>query len=80
MVGCTLVGCVSGMGGGTLNNLMYGATPVYWMASPHWLGMCVASCVVTFYGWPLLEERLSSDQVSSPPRGKPHHPGSTLSI
>jgi len=65
VVGCTLVGCVSGLGGGTLNAMMSGATPVYWMAYPTWLGLCLVSCFATFYGAPVLEDAMSGREVAA---------------
>eukprot|EP00966_Prymnesium_polylepis_P310528 7174425-Prymnesium_polylepis.1 len=34
VMGATLVGCVTAIGGGTLNGAMMGATPVGWMVQP----------------------------------------------
>eukprot|EP00966_Prymnesium_polylepis_P068739 1596610-Prymnesium_polylepis.1 len=56
IVGCTLVGCAAAMGGGTLNNLMIGRTPVFWMRDPRFLIAAVVSSVATFYLWPKYEE------------------------
>jgi uncharacterized membrane protein YeiH len=55
VVGCTLVGCVAAMGGGTVNNLITGVTPVFWLRDPRFLLLAVLSSVATFYLWPEYE-------------------------
>lgn len=59
VVGATLVGCVSGLGGLTLNNLLTGSTAggVFWMRDPRFLVVAVAASVATFYAWPEFEAR-----------------------
>ena len=59
MIGCTLVGCAAAMGGGTLNNLMYGATStlhgrpgVFWVRDTSYLALCVTVSLMTFFLWP----------------------------
>ena len=37
IVGSCLVGCVAAMGGGTLNNLLMGQVPVFWIRQPRYL-------------------------------------------
>jgi len=51
VVGASLVGCVAGLGGGTLNSVMMGHTPVGWMTNTRWLAVCLASSITTFYAW-----------------------------
>jgi uncharacterized membrane protein YeiH len=58
IVGCTFVGCVSCLGGGTLNNLLYG-TPailgkpgVNWVNNPKVFYIAMAASVFTFFAWP----------------------------
>ena len=55
VVGCTLVGCAAGMGGGTLNNVTIGRTPVFWQRDPRFLLVAVLASVATFYLWPEYE-------------------------
>jgi uncharacterized membrane protein YeiH len=59
-VGCTLVGCAAALGGGTLNNVLYGvASPlhgrpgVFWVRMPSYLMVAVASSLATFFLWPV---------------------------
>jgi uncharacterized membrane protein YeiH len=65
VVGSTLVGCVTGLGGGTLNNVMMGNTPVGWMTDTKWLSICIASCVTTFYCWPIFEDKMAQREFLS---------------
>ena len=49
IVGFVLVGSVTGIGGGTLRDLLLGRDPVYWVAEPHFLYLTsVASALVYF--------------------------------
>lgn len=59
VVGATFVGVVTGLGGGTLNNIMVGATPVGWMRDTTLLAAAVAASVMGFYVWPLAERVLA---------------------
>ncbi|KAJ1457023.1 hypothetical protein M885DRAFT_144139 [Pelagophyceae sp. CCMP2097] len=61
IVGCTWVGCVAGMGGGTLNNVLFGNTRggVFWMRDPTFFVVAVVASVCTFFGWPLAERELA---------------------
>ena len=59
IVGCALVGCVAAMGGGTLNNLLYGISSpllgkqgVFWVKDPRKLMLSLAASVFTFFAWP----------------------------
>ena len=54
LVGCTLVGCVAAMGGGTVNNLLHGAARegVFWVRNPSFLMVALTSSLVTFFAWP----------------------------
>ena len=54
VVGCALVGCVAAMGGGTVNNLLFGGARegVFWVRDPRFLMVALASSLATFVGWP----------------------------
>ena len=59
IVGCTLVGCATALGGGTLNNLLYGtASPlhgrpgVFWVRFPEYLYLAAGASLLTFFLWP----------------------------
>jgi len=49
VVGFVLLGVVTGIGGGTLRDLLLGIAPVFWVRDPSVLVVCVAvSCIVFF--------------------------------
>lgn len=65
IIGCTFVGCVSSLGGGTVNSLLFGYARhgVPWAADQKWLLVAVVSSLLTFFLWPwalqaMTEERL----------------------
>ena len=55
VVGASFVGVVTGLGGGTINNVMVGATPVGWMKDVSFLASAILAAVAGFYLWPLAE-------------------------
>lgn len=73
LIGCSLVGCISAMGGGTVNNLLFGDARqgVNWVKNPHHtLMVALAASCLTFYTWPLIchhfaEQKLSFIQASA---------------
>jgi uncharacterized membrane protein YeiH len=56
VVGSTIVGCVTALGGGTFNNLVTGAN-VGWVRNPSFLVITVGASLVGFYAWPLVVEK-----------------------
>jgi uncharacterized membrane protein YeiH len=46
--GFILLGAVTGIGGGSLRDLMLGATPVFWVREPTYLAICVVAAAATF--------------------------------
>ena len=59
VVGASLVGCVTALGGGTFNNLVAGSAPVGWARDPSFLRVAVVGSLLGFYVWPLAEKALS---------------------
>jgi len=55
--GAAMVGCVSAVGGGTVNNILMGDTRqgVFWMRDLRYLYAPLAASLATFYSWPHLE-------------------------
>ena len=49
IVGFALLGIVTGVGGGTLRDLLLGATPVFWVREPSSILVCAAVACVTFF-------------------------------
>lgn len=48
-VGFALVGTVTGVGGGTLRDLLLGVRPVFWIEDPTYVVVCVIASVATFF-------------------------------
>jgi uncharacterized membrane protein YeiH len=48
IVGFALLGIVTGIGGGTLRNILLGELPVFWVREPAYLTACVTVSVVVF--------------------------------
>lgn len=67
VVGATLVGCVSALGGGTLNNVIFGDTRggVFWARDPRFLAVAAGASVLTFFVWPELEKAAARAQLES---------------
>ena len=65
IVGCSFVGGVASMGGGTLNNVLTGNTRggVFWMKNSAFLAISMATSIATFYLWPKYEELIASRYV-----------------
>lgn len=76
VVGCTLVGCIAAMGGGTVNNLITGVTPVFWLRDPSFLVCAALSSVAAFYLWPEYESRAAANELQRRPSLR-NHPEST---
>ena len=68
LVGCTLIGCVAAMGGGTVNNLLYGAAHpdgVFWVRSPSFLFVALTVSVLTFFAWPMYCEHQAAQELKT---------------
>ena len=48
--GAAVIGAVTGMGGGTLRDMLLGRLPVYWIEAPHYLLLALAGGVIGYYG------------------------------
>lgn len=49
IVGFALLGSVTGIGGGTVRDVLLGIEPVFWIRQPAYLVTCVAVAVITFF-------------------------------
>jgi uncharacterized membrane protein YeiH len=52
--GAAVIGAVTGMGGGTIRDIVLGSLPVYWVNSPVYLAVALAGGVAGYYGSELL--------------------------
>ena len=57
VVGFVLIATVTGIGGGTIRDLLLGSAPVFWIADPSYLLLCAAVAVLLFFAAPFLESR-----------------------
>ncbi len=47
--GFSLLGTVTGVGGGSIRDVLLGQTPVFWVTEPIYILICVAASVVVFF-------------------------------
>ena len=57
IVGFALLATVTGIGGGTLRDLVLGAQPVFWVREPVYVAVCIAIAAVTFFTAHIPESR-----------------------
>jgi uncharacterized membrane protein YeiH len=48
-LGCTIVGTITAVGGGTVRDLLLGQLPVYWVAEVEYIALCVIAGLATFF-------------------------------
>lgn len=49
ILGFMLIGVATGLGGGTLRDLLMGALPVFWVREPVWILTCLVASAITFF-------------------------------
>lgn len=57
VVGFTMVAAVTGLGGGTMRDLLLGRTPLFWLRAPELLAICAGAAVLVFFTAHLVESR-----------------------
>jgi uncharacterized membrane protein YeiH len=57
IVGFVFVGTVTGVGGGTLRDLLLGRTPVFWIAEPWYLLLTSLAAILVYFTAPQVEHR-----------------------
>ena len=50
IVGFAFLAALTGVGGGTLRDVLLGRLPVYWIDAPHYLILALAGGVIGYYG------------------------------
>lgn len=55
-LGCTIVGTITAVGGGTTRDLLIGNVPVFWVVEYEYILMCLAACTATLICWELDED------------------------
>ena len=54
ILGFMLIGTVTGLGGGTLRDLVLRRLPVFWVREPIWISICLIASAVTYFVTPML--------------------------
>ncbi|MBV1787602.1 trimeric intracellular cation channel family protein [Marinobacterium sp. D7] len=54
ILGFMLIGTVTGIGGGTLRDLLLGNLPVFWIREPIWISVCLIASAATYFIAPKL--------------------------
>ncbi len=57
ILGFILIGTVTGLGGGTLRDLLLGVAPVYWVREPVYVAISLAAASITFFVAPYIGSR-----------------------
>ena len=60
IVGFLFLACLTGVGGGTFRDLVLGRDPVFWIGSPHYIGVASAAAIVVFFTAHRLQSRYSA--------------------
>jgi uncharacterized membrane protein YeiH len=59
-IGFVFLGTVTGVGGGTFRDLVLGIEPVFWVAQPEYLWICIVASLGTFWAARLLASRFKA--------------------
>lgn len=54
ILGFMLIGTATGIGGGTLRDVLLGNVPVFWIREPVWIVVCLVAAAVTYFVAPRL--------------------------
>ncbi len=57
ILGFMLIGTLTGLGGGTVRDLLLGKLPVYWVEEPAYVGMCLLLSAITYFIVPIIASR-----------------------
>ncbi|BCP55816.1 membrane protein [Kaistia sp. 32K] len=57
IVSFAFLAAITGVGGGTLRDVILGTTPVFWIVQPAYVVVCIATAVATFFLAPFVEYR-----------------------
>ena len=60
LFGVALIAFVTGVGGGTIRDVLLGAFPVWWIADPSAVVVCLAGAAAATLGQPLIASRLKA--------------------
>jgi len=57
IIGFLFLASLTGIGGGTLRDIILGDTPVFWIRNSLYLAVCAATAVIIYFAAPLVEYR-----------------------
>lgn len=57
ILGLMLIGTATGLGGGTLRDVLLGKLPVFWIQEPVWIVICLIASAITYFIAPKLASR-----------------------
>ena len=57
IIGFVFLASITGIGGGTFRDLILGVAPVFWVGNPHYLLICAAIAIITYFTAHLFESR-----------------------
>jgi len=57
ILGFMLIGTATGVGGGTLRDVLLGKMPVFWVREPIWIVICLTASAITYFIAPRLASR-----------------------
>ena len=63
ILGCTMVGTITSLGGGTIRDLLLGRTPVFWFREVEYLLLCVGTALAAFYAHDKLEGPVAEEAL-----------------
>lgn len=58
VLGFVLLGTMTGIGGGTLRDVLLGIHPILWVGRPEYLIVCFAASIATFFLAPMIQSRM----------------------
>lgn len=58
VVGFSLLGVVTGIGGGSIRDILLGRLPVFWIEQPQYIVICVVAAMATCVSVPIIVSRL----------------------
>lgn len=58
IVGFAMLAVVTGIGGGSLRDMLLGQLPVFWIEQPQYIVLCVVASIATFVSVPVIVSRL----------------------
>lgn len=56
LLGCSIVGTITAVGGGTIRDMLLGQFPVFWFAEWEYLLLCLGASVISFFAYDAIDE------------------------